>query len=97
MKRVLNWLGLGVVILLGVCFSIANAGRAVTLELGLFALHDVPVTFVAFGGMVVGMGIVLIAGMKADLRVRQLLRERYMEDRRLAERGDQRKGESLLE
>ena len=41
-----------------------------------------PVTFVAFGGMVVGMGVVLVAGINADLKVRRLLRERHLEDSR---------------
>ena len=97
MNRFLGWLGVGAAVLLGVGFAIANAGREVSVDLGLFALHGVPVTFVAFGGMVVGMGVVLVAGINADLKVRRLLRERHMDDRRLAERGDQLKGESLLE
>lgn len=97
MKRFLGWFGLAVVIVLGVGFAIANAGREVTIDFGLFALYGVPVTFVAFGGMIVGMAIVLVAGINADLKVRRLLRERHMEDRRLPERADHRKGEKLLE
>lgn len=90
MKRFLGWLGVGAGVLLGIGFAVANAGREVTLGLGLFTLYGVPVTFVAFGGVVVGMAVVLVAGINADLKVRRLLRERHMEDRRLDERGQPR-------
>lgn len=93
MNRVATWLGLAVVIVLAIGFAMANAGRQVSIDFGLFALYGVPVTFVAFGGMVVGMAVVLIAGINADLKVRRLLRERHLEDRELAERGSQRLAE----
>ena len=95
MSRFLGWLGLGIVLAGGIGFAIANAGREVTIDLGLFTLYGVPVTFVAFGGMVAGMAVMLGAGINADLKVRRLLRERHMEDRhvedrhQLAARGDE--------
>lgn len=61
--------------MLGALFAVENAGREVTIGLGLFTLRDVPVTFVAFGGMVVGMAVILAAGVNADLKVRELLRD----------------------
>lgn len=85
MRRVAVWIALAGVAVLGVLFALGNAGRVVTLDLGLFTLSRVPVTFVAFGGMVVGMGVVLAAGIHADLKVRRLLRERH-ERESLAER-----------
>lgn len=85
MRRVAVWIALAGVAALGVLFALGNAGRVVTLDLGLFTLSRVPVTFVAFGGMVVGMGVVLAAGIHADLKVRRLLRERHRQDS-LAER-----------
>lgn len=94
MNRLAGWVGLAVIIVLAIGFAMANAGREVSIDFGLFALYGVPVTFVAFGGMVVGMAVVLIAGVNADLKVRRLLRERHMEDRRLSERGDQRLAET---
>ena len=103
MSRYLGWLVLALVVASGIGFAVANAGREVTIDLGLFALYGVPVTFVAFGGMVVGMAVMLVAGINADLKVRRLLRERHMEDHhQLAARGDkplgeQLKGETLLE
>ncbi len=80
MRRFSGLLALGVVVLLGVAFAMGNAGREVTINLGIATLRGVPVTFVAFGGMVVGMGVVLVAGINADLKVRRLLRERHLKE-----------------
>ena len=80
MKRFANWLALALVVVLGVGFAMANAGREVVVDLWIVTLYRVPVTFVAFGGMVVGMGVVLVAGINADLKVRRLLRERHLKD-----------------
>lgn len=80
MSRLAGWVGLALAVVLGVGFALGNAGVDVTINLGIITLRAVPVTFVAFGGMVVGMGVVLIAGINADLKVRRLLRERHLED-----------------
>ncbi|MGI9626442.1 MAG: hypothetical protein ACR2QM_06370 [Longimicrobiales bacterium] len=76
MRRAWGWIGLAVVLFLGIGFAAANAGQQVNLDLGFITLFRVPITFVAFGGMVVGMGVVLMAGINADLKVRALLRDR---------------------
>jgi len=76
-KRFPGWLALAAVSLLGAAFAMGNAGRVVSVNLGFVTISRVPVTFVAFGGMVVGMGVVLAAGINADLKVRRLLRERH--------------------
>jgi hypothetical protein len=94
-KRFASWLGLALAVVLGVGFAMANAGREVVINLGIIVLERVPVTFVAFGGMVVGMGVVLVAGINADLKVRRLLRERHLEDGKQLEGGV--KGGKLLE
>ncbi len=80
MRRFSGLLALGAVVLLGVAFAMGNAGREVTINIGIATLGDVPVTFVAFGGMVIGMGVVLVAGINADLKVRRLLRERHLKE-----------------
>lgn len=85
MSRYTVWIALVAVVVLGVLFALGNAGRVVSINLGLFTLSRVPVTFVAFGGMVAGMGVMLVAGIRADLKVRRLLRERHQRDS-LAER-----------
>ena len=82
MNRFVSGIGLALLVVLGVGFARANAGIEVTIDLWMFTLRRVPVTFVAFGGMVVGMGVVLVAGINADLKVRRLLRERHLEDSR---------------
>lgn len=71
-----GWVGLLAVLLGGAAFAAANAGRMVIIDLGVVTLYRVPVTFVAFGGMVVGMGVMLLAGIHSDLKVRALLRQR---------------------
>lgn len=96
MRRFSGLAGLAVVILLGVAFARGNAGREIAINLGFITLDSVPVTFVAFGGMVVGMGVVLVAGINADLKVRRLLRERHMKES-LAERGSAAERGSLAE
>ena len=80
MRRFAGWAALLAVVVLGVLFALGNAGSVVSINLGLFTVSRVPVTFVAFGGMVVGMGVVLTAGINADLKVRRLLRERQERD-----------------
>lgn len=79
MRRFSGWIALAAVALIGAGFAIGNAGRVVSINLGLFSLDSAPVTFVAFGGMVVGMAVVLAAGINSDLKVRRLLRERRAE------------------
>ncbi len=74
MSRLLRLLALAAVVALGVGFAKANAGRRVVVDLGLYTFHSVPVTFVAFGGAVAGMGVMLVAGIASDLKVRRLLR-----------------------
>ena len=76
MRRLWGWAGLLAVLLGGAAFAAANAGRMVIIDLGFVTLYRVPLTFVAFGGMVVGMGVMLLAGIHSDLKVRALLRQR---------------------
>lgn len=77
-----GWVGLLAVLLGGAAFAAANAGRMVIIDLGVVTLYRVPVTFVAFGGMVVGMGVMLLAGIHSDLKVRRILRDRLAEEDR---------------
>ena len=80
MRRFSGLLALGVVVLLGVAFAMGNAGARSRSTSESRHCEAVPVTFVAFGGMVVGMGVVLVAGINADLKVRRLLRERHLKE-----------------
>ena len=63
-------------------FATLNSGQRVTVDLGVATLYRVPVTYVAFGGLFLGMLVVLVAGIHADLKVRRILRERLQEEDR---------------
>lgn len=79
MPRLLGWLGLAAVVALAAIFAANNANTRVVIDLGFVTFRRVPVAFVAFGGMVAGMVVVLAAGLRADLKVRRLLRQRREE------------------
>lgn len=76
MSRVLGFLVVVVVLLLSVGFAALNGGQRVTLDLGVVTLYQVPLTVAVFGSIVVGMTVMLVAGIHSDLRVRRILRER---------------------
>jgi uncharacterized integral membrane protein len=67
-------------LLLAAGFAAANAGHRVTLELGIVTLYQLPVTLVALSGLFVGMLVMFATGIHADLKVRQILRERLSEE-----------------
>ncbi len=78
MRRILPWIGLLAVVVMGIGFAAVNSGQRVRIDLGIVTLYQIPVTFVAFGGMVAGMVVVLLAGVRTDLKVRELLREKAL-------------------
>lgn len=87
MSRFLS--GVGVVVLLGLslAFASVNSGQQVTLRLGLLILYGVPLTVVVFSSVIMGMVVMLVAGVRSDLKVRRVLRARLAaEDREERER-----------
>lgn len=80
MSRFLGILSVFAVVVLAMGFAAANAGHRVTLNVGLFTLYRVPVTLVAFSGLLVGMLVMFAAGVHSDLKVRRILRERLAEE-----------------
>ena len=82
MNRLYSVLTVVAVVLIAMGFASANAGNRVTLNLGLFTLYQVPVTFVAFSGLFVGMLAMFATGIHSDLKVRRILRERLAEEAR---------------
>lgn len=82
MSRLGGILFVVVVVLLAMAFAAANAGSRATLSLGLFTLYQVPVTLVAFSGLLVGMLVMFAAGIHSDLKVRKVLRDRLVEETR---------------
>jgi len=74
--------GIVVVLALSLGFASLNGGQRVTLQLGIKTLYGVPLTAVAFGGLITGMVIMLVAGVQSDLKVRRILRDRLAEEDR---------------
>lgn len=82
MSRLLVAVGIGLVLVLSWGFAALNAGQRVTLRLGVYTFYRVPLTVVAFGALILGMVVMLLAGVYSDLRVRRILRERLAEEDR---------------
>ncbi len=80
MSRLTSAAGVVAVLGLSVGFASLNGGQRVTLRLGVATFYGVPLTVVAFGGMVVGMVIMLGASIHSDLKVRRILRARLAEE-----------------
>ncbi|MEJ2547521.1 MAG: hypothetical protein P8125_06845 [Gemmatimonadota bacterium] len=64
--------------LLAALFTWLNAGESVTLRLGFITLRSVSLSAVVFGSILFGMGLLFLAGLRADIRTRRML-ERYRE------------------
>ncbi|MGW8268512.1 MAG: hypothetical protein ACWGSQ_19250 [Longimicrobiales bacterium] len=82
MSRFLGIAAALLVVFLATAFAAANVGHRVTLSLGLFTLYRVPVSLVAFSGLLVGMLVMFATGVHSDLKVRRILRERLAEESR---------------
>jgi uncharacterized integral membrane protein len=80
MSRLAGVAGILVVLLLVMLFARLNSAESVTLDLGIRSFYRVPVTYVAFGSLFLGMLVMLVAGIHADLKVRRFLRERLAEE-----------------
>ncbi len=80
MNRVLGGAGILLVVALSVGFAALNGNQRVTLRLGFATLYGIPLTVVAFGGLLTGMLIMLVAGIHSDLKVRRILRDRLAEE-----------------
>lgn len=86
MSKVLGGAGVIAALALGMGFASLNSGQRVTLRLGLITLYGVPLTVVAFGSVIAGMVVMLVAGVRSDLKVRSILRAR-LEAEDIEERG----------
>jgi hypothetical protein len=92
-NRLLGVAGVLAALALAMGFASLNSGQRVTLRLGLITLYGVPLTVVAFGSLLAGMLVMLIAGVRSDLKVRGILRARLeaedLEERRFIDRDQQ--------
>ena len=82
MSRFLSGFGVFALIAISLGFAFFNSSQRVTLRLGLVTLYGVPLTAVAFGSVIAGMVVMLIAGVRSDLKVRKVLRARLAEEDR---------------
>lgn len=80
MSRVVTGLGVLAVLVASMTFAGLNGSQRVTLRLGFATFYRVPLSVVAFGALIVGMVIMLIAGISSDLRVRRILRQRLVQE-----------------
>jgi len=82
MNRLAGGAGVLLVLFLAMAFASLNGGQRVTLRLGFATFYGVPLTLVAFSGVLFGMVIMLVAGIRSDLKVRRILRERLAQESR---------------
>lgn len=82
MSRFLGGIGTLALLVGSLVFAWLNSGQRVTLRLGIITLYGVPLTAVAFGSVITGMVVMLIAGIRSDLKVRRVLRARLAEEDR---------------
>ena len=80
MSRIIPAIGILLVVGLAVVLQSLNGSETVTLKLGVITLYDVPITAVAFFGLLAGMVIMLVTSIHNDLRVRRILRDRLTEE-----------------
>ncbi len=92
MTRFIGPLGVVSVLLVSILFAVLNPQR-VTLNLGVRVLYGVPLMLVGFTGLFLGMVVMLVAGVRSDLKVRAVLRQRLeaedREERALVDRTQQ--------
>lgn len=82
MSRLGGVLGVFLVLVTSMGFAALNGGQRVVLRLGFTTLYRVPLTAVAFGALILGMVVMLLAGIHSDLRVRRILRDRLADENR---------------
>ena len=93
MTRFIGPLAVLSVLVVSILFAALNGTQRVTLDLGVAVLYGVPVTLVGFTGLFVGLMVMLVAGVRSDLKVRAVLRQRLeaedREERALIDRTQQ--------
>lgn len=82
MSRLLAVIGILLLLVSSLTFAYLNSGHRVTLRLGVGTLYGIPLTVVVFGSVILGMVIMLAAGIRSDLKVRRILRARLAEEDR---------------
>jgi uncharacterized integral membrane protein len=93
MIRFVGPLGVLLVLVVSMVFVALNGAQRVTLDLGFIVFYRVPLALVGFSGLFMGMVVMLVAGVRSDLKVRAVLRQRLeaedREERALIDRNQQ--------
>jgi hypothetical protein len=93
MTRFIGPLAVLFVLVVSILFAGLNGAERVTVNLGVGILYGVRLTLVGFTGLFVGLMVMLVAGVRSDLKVRALLRQRLededREERALVDRTQQ--------
>lgn len=71
-----GWLGGAALALLAAAFAYANRGEAAAVHLGFATFYRAPVALLVLGPFLLGMVAMLLLGLRQDLQVRRMLRER---------------------
>ena len=74
-----RWAALGGIALLAGIFGYFNSGESIALHLGFFVLYQVPLVILIFIAFLMGMLTMFVAGLRHDMKVRELLRERHFD------------------
>ena len=82
MTRFIGPLGVVSILVVSILFAALNGAQRVTLDLGMTVLYRVPLTLIGFTGLFLGMVVILVAGVRSDLKVRAVLRQRLEDEDR---------------
>ena len=76
--RALIWkvLGGALVVAALAWFAYANSDQSVDIDFGLFTLRGISLPVLVYGSVIVGMLLVVLVGLRSDMRTRQAL-DRY--------------------
>ena len=75
-------LGALALLVLSTVFAARNGVRVVTVDIGFATLQRVPLPVVVFGAVLLGMLVMLAAGIHSDLKVRSILKARLTDEGR---------------
>ena len=93
MTRFIGPLAVLLVLVASILFAGLNGAQRVTVNLGVGILYGVPLSLVGFTGLFLGMMVMLVAGLRSDLKVRAVLRQRLededREERAIVDRNQQ--------
>lgn len=82
MNRLGSVVAIVVILTLSMGFAALNAGQQVTLRLGFTTLYSVSLSSVIFATLILGMVVMLLVGLRSDLKVRRILLERLEQEDR---------------